>query len=52
MKSNIIPFKKDLNWVQGIYYKIQCECLEDGSMWYRFTNIKGGWCEWVKYEDN
>lgn len=52
MKSNIIPFKSSSNWAGGIYLKLQWECLEDGSIWYKFTNIKGGWEEWVKYEDD
>lgn len=52
MKSNILPFKSNSKCLQGIYYTLQWECLEDGSIWYRFSNPKGEWDEWVKYEDD
>ena len=47
--TNILQFRKQN--ISTITIDIQTTILEDGSIWYRLTDIKsGGWCAWIKLE--
>lgn len=47
--NNILQFPKRNS---TITIDIQTTILDDGSIWYRLTDIKtGGWCEWIKLEE-
>lgn len=47
--SNIVPFKKTV--VGNITLNLECEALEDGSLWYRFKLSKSNtWSEWKMIE--
>lgn len=49
--TNILQFPK--RNISTITIDIQTTILEDGSIWYRLTDIKsGGWCEWTKLEED
>jgi len=48
--NNILQFPK--RNISTITIDIQTTILEDGSIWYRLTDIKSGeWCGWVKLEE-
>jgi hypothetical protein len=48
--TNILHFPK--RNISTITIDIQTAILDDGSVWYRLTDIKdGGCCEWIKLEE-
>lgn len=49
MTSNVIQFKKKSISLNEFLCSIQISHLEDGSIWYRFVNIKNGEMSgWIK----
>lgn len=49
--TNTLQFPK--RNISTITIDIQTTILEDDSIWYRLTDIKnGGWCEWIKLEED
>lgn len=49
--NNILQFHKR-KLISTITIDIQTTILEDDSVWYRLTDVKnGGWCGWVKLEE-
>lgn len=48
--TSILQFRK--RNISTISIEVETTTLEDGSVWYRLTDIEsGGWCEWVKLEE-
>jgi len=45
-------FKLPKRSITTITIDMQTTILEDGSIWYRLTDIKNNdWCEWIKIEE-